>query len=265
MTADRRAVMAGALAAGFALCERANAAPGPGGLDDKTRTWLRFICDLSGRTTYGVLRGQVWGFKPQADDLTTETFAKRLYGYYGLAVRKAQSQPDGSIAMRFKGWSFYTDSETGAVITELVNPYTGKTVQCPPLSGPESKAVYGAGPAAPLDLREKRLGPHAWVDLTRVSRFKPADTTWFKLEADMTSYACRATDLDSRRTFVPSTWAHNLVAEWQTWMKMHGEPGHILFKGDGAAFTDPDDIPADLAAAIDKHFPGGRALVTAWE
>jgi hypothetical protein len=272
MEPDRRAMLAGLLPASLALSAAlANGsalAATSGGLDDRTRTWLKLVSDLSGRSTFAVERGDVWGFKPQADDLTTDAFAKRLYGYWGLLVRQPTTAPDGSIVLKTKGWTFYTHPETGEIVIEILNPYTGQTVQCPPLSGPVFTAAYGAPgapPTAALDLRQRRLDDHAWVEIDRISRFKPKDTTWFKLEADLVSYACRAADLDDpQRRFIPSIWSHNVVAEWQTWMKMHGTPGHILFKGDGACVPNIDAAPAPLKAAIDVHFPGTLAEVKAW-
>jgi len=272
MDADRRKVLAGLIPASLALFAALADAPAfaaaPGAVDDKTRTWLKLVSDLSDRATFAVERGDVWGFKPQADDLTTDAFAKRLYGYWGLLARQATTTPDGSISLKTKGWTFYTHPDTGEIVTEVLDPYTGEKVQCPPLSGPAFTATYGApgaAPAATLDLRQRRLGEHAWVEIDRISRFKPRDTTWSKLEADLVSYACRAADLDDpNKTFIPSIWSHNVVAEWQTWMKMHGTPGHILFKGDGAFIPGLDAAPTPLKAAIEAHFPSTFDAVKAW-
>ena len=44
--------------------------------------------------------GDVWGFLPQADDLAVEDFAKRAYGYAGVAARKMQRRADGAIVVR---------------------------------------------------------------------------------------------------------------------------------------------------------------------
>ena len=258
---DRRSV----IGASFAVCAAAaTGSANAAGLDGATRNWLRLTADLSGRTTWGVLRGDVWGFLPQADDLTTEAFARRLYGYWSLVARKAITQADGSIRVKLKGWTFYLDAETGAIVTRIANPYTGQTVRCPPLSGPAATLSFGGGTAQPVTLRECRIGANVWLELDRISRFKPSDTTWFKLEADLTSYACKAIDLERLDlSHIPNTWSHNLVAEWQTWMKMHGAPGHILFKGDGAFVDGPADVPV-LAAAIEDRFPGTLRDTLAW-
>jgi hypothetical protein len=46
---------------------------------------------------------------------------------------------------------------------------------------------------------------------------------------------------------------------------MHGTPGHILFKGDGAPLADPGEIPGQLVVAIDRYFPGALADTVRWD
>jgi hypothetical protein len=267
---ERRTLLAGLLPAAMAFSAAIDAGPASADalpLDSGTQVWLRLVSDPAGRPTIAVTEGLVWGFKPQADDLTVEAFAKRLYGYLSLAVRIFDRTADGAVSLKTKAWSFYTDPATGEAVEHILNPYTGVQVACPPLSGPVSVVVYGRGESKgpPLDVRQKRIGDHAFLTVSRVSRFKPADTTWFKLEADMTSYACLEADLDRPGGgFVPSTWSHNLVAEWQTWMKMHGTPGHILFKGDGCFVPSLDAAPAHLLADIERAFPKTLEAVRAW-
>jgi hypothetical protein len=262
MVERRRLVGAGfALASGLAVRTAAAAT-----LERGVETWLRLVADPTGRTTFAVEQGMVWGFRPQADDLTIDAFAKRLYGYWSLVARKMARTDDG-VSLTTRGWTFYLHPETGAIVEVVLNPYTGETVQCPPLSGPAFTAHYGtAGPAtSPLDLRERRIGDHAFIDISRISRFKPKDTTWFKLEADLVSYACRSADLDRPGGgLISSTWSHNVVAEWQTWMRMHGTPGHILFKGDGVLMPSMSAAPPALIAAVEARFPGTLAEAEAW-
>jgi hypothetical protein len=220
-------------------------------------TWLRLIADISGRPVFSVLRGDVWGFLPQADDLTPATFARKLYGYWSVVSRTARPGPDGAIALTTKGWSFYLDPTTGEVTTRILNPYTGATVTAKPLSGPASTVVLPRVREEPpgMDLTIRRDGTTAVVDIARISRFTTPEITWFKLEADFNTHLCKAADLDDARlTHVPSTFSHNLVAEWQTWMAMHGAPGHILFRGNGSHVASLEQAPNALLKAIREHF-----------
>ena len=240
----------------------ARAAPSLPALDEGTRIWLRLAADPSGRPVIAVQRGIVWGFRPQADDLQTADFARRLYGYAGVTVRRLAIAADGSAKLRSRGWHVYTDAMTGEAIDRLLNPYTGATVDVPSFAPPATVARYGAPPrpgetaGAPVVFETRRMGEHAWLEQVRLSRFKTPDIGWFKLEADMTTFACRTRDLeDPRGGFLDPTWSHNLVAEWQTWMRMHGAPGHILFRGEGAFVRSVAEAPPELRRGIERLHP----------
>lgn len=264
VTVPRRALLALAPAAA-GLCAlvppaaQAEAQPGPD-------TWLKLVADLTGRTVYSLTEGMVWGFRPQADDLSAADFARPLYGYRSLIARKAL-RADGGVQLRTKGWSFYLDPVSREPIRELLNPYTQAMVACPPLSAPAASAVYG-GPAAtatPQALAARRIGERVWLEVDKISRFKPADTTWFKLEADFTTYQVQVADLARAEAgHIPSVWSHSLTAEWQTWMRMHGQPGHILFNGAGAALPHPEALDPGFRRAIEQAFPGSLAEVRGW-
>ena len=254
MMETRRVVLGEMFAAAVALGGAARAADvAPS--EAAGETWLRLVADLSGRPVFSVLRGDVWGFLPQADDLTPATFARKLYGYWSVVERTALPAPGGATALTTKGWSFYLDPTTGAVTSRILNPYTGAMVTAKPLSGPASTLVLQPGREEPagMDLTIRRDGATAVVDIARVSRFTTPDITWFKLEADFNTHLCKTADLDDRRrTHIPSTFSHNLVAEWQTWMKMHGAPGHILFRGSGSHIASLDQAPMALRKAIEN-------------
>ena len=117
----------------------------------------------------------------------------------------------------------------------------------------------------PYRMRIQKIGSHAFVSSANMIRFKPRDAAWFKLEGNLASHHCRLADLqDPSLSHVPSTYSQNLVAEWQTWTQMHGEPGHILFKGDGVPLFDTAAIPDDLQRVIRAFFPGQLEDVQRW-
>jgi hypothetical protein len=78
------------------------------------------------------------------------------------------------------------------------------------------------------------------------------------------SWDCRSGCALRRLGHIPNTTSHNLVAEWQTWMKMHGAPGHILFVGNGAHAYRPTDLPETFQAAVAREFPGTLAEPLRW-
>ncbi len=256
-------------------------AQGPGVLlpfedpDFTLRTWVRLIADLRGGTHYHVLGGTVFGFRPQSDDVSLAEFARRLYGYRSCTARRASVGDDGAVTIRSRSWSYYTEVESGALIRTLVNPYTGQTVPCPPRASPISEQVFtrdGARPGPtpfpvessdagkPLRFEHSIMGGQVWLRRASFARFKPSDTTWWKLEADLLTYTASVADVRSASTaHIPHTTSHNLVAEWQTWMNMHGSPGHILFVGNGTSTPRLEGLPAALRRDLDAEFPGTLA------
>ena len=139
------------------------------------------------------------------------------------------------------------------------------------VEGPRSSGAAAAYPVEneqgkrPYELRVRVVGDNAFVTETAFNRLKPGNIAWWKLEGSMTSHACRLADLGNRDlTYIPNTWSMNLVAEWQTWMEMHGTPGHILFKGDGAHLWSEDQIPDEIRADIEAVTPGALAEVNRW-
>ena len=265
-----------------AACNGTASAPTP----PPVELFARLVGDLSGKPTLTYMAGTVWGFRPQADDLALADFARRIYGYKSLMVRKLRRLPNGDLAIRQQGWTFYADPLTDVITETLRNPYTGADVKpySPPsapfelayrpdgsfyLPGKEGINPLGNGQSAafeiPFDMRVKTIGPHSFIDTAQFIRFKPGNIDWFKLEATLIGYTCRTADMQNPAlTHIPSTSTMNLVAEWQTWMEMHGAPGHILFKGDGGAIGSIADVPADYRAALASKFAGQFEAALAW-
>ena len=244
------------------------------------RSWARLNADLSGRTLYTCMTGMVFGFLPQADDITLAAFGRRLYGYASLTARKVLVAKEDEIRFMAQSWNCYTDASSGAFIDALLNPYTEKLVRCAPRASPAGEQVQGleglnlasapfpvesSQAGRPLELHYSTIGDHVWIRREGFTRFHPADTTWFKLEADFLTHSARLADLlEPDLDHVPNECQHNLVAEWQTWMNMHGSPGHILFVGAGTHLRDPADVPPVLAQMIATRFPGTLDATRNW-
>ncbi len=245
--------------------------------DFALRAWARLNGDPAGRTSWSTHGGMVYGFLPQADDVSLEAFARQLYQYRAVAVRRMRFDADGTLRIRQRAWSWYANAQTGEFHRAFLNPYTNRTVQCPPRMSPIGELVMTRqGPPPPtaptpfpaelsITGRPMRLdyavvGSHVWARREQFARFRPPDTTWYKLEADLVTHAARLDELrQPGLDHVPNTLSHNLVAEWQTWMNMHGSPGHILFVGQGTSVFRAGDLPDPVQATIEQQFPGTLA------
>ena len=290
---DRRDVLGLAglvgIAAGLGSSDSAAARPQPvpaKPVAEAVELFARLVGDLSGKVTLSYAAGTVWGFRPQADDLSLADFARRIYGYKSLVARKVRRLPSGDYAIKQQGWTFYADPLTDVITDTLHNPYTGADVKpySPPstplelayrrdgsiyLPGNPGANPLGSGQSAqfenPFDMRVRSIGQISFIDTSQFIRFNPANIDWWKLEATLIGYTCRSADLNNLRlTHIPSTWTMNLVAEWQTWMNMHGSPGHILFKGDGTTVASLAQVPVDFRAALNAKFPGQLDRALAW-
>jgi hypothetical protein len=138
------------------------------------------------------------------------------------------------------------------------------------MSGPVSEIVLDANaPNAkpdPYRMRIQRLGSRSFISTTSMARFQSGGISWFKLEGNLDSYNCATSDLENTKlTHIPNSYSQNLIAEWQTWTHMHGQPGHILFKGNGLPLFNALELPDDLMAAIHSFFPGQMEEVLAWK
>ena len=246
---------------------------------DDLMLWAKLKADLSGKTLYSITTGMVWGFRPQADDLTLDEFARRLYGYATCTARRGSIVDGGRVSIRSKSWNFYLHPDTLEFARQVLNPYTGKVVPSAPMIASTRQQIYSVDgpietpsiplevrkPTRPFDLRVRIVGEHAFVDETSFVRFKPLDISWHKLEGTLWSHSCLVRDLtDTSLSHVPSTWSQNLIAEWQTWMGMHGAPGHILFKGDGCNVRRAEQIPDDIRRNIETVTPGGLEETLVW-
>jgi hypothetical protein len=245
------------------------------------RAWARLNGDPGGRVTWTCQGGMVYGFLPQGDDVKLADFARRLYQYRAVVARRMAFRPDGTLLVRQRMWNWYGDSESGEFHDEMLNPYTGRTVKSPPRTSPAFETVMSSAPpppdtrgpypaessltGRPMRLDYAAMGPHVWVRREQFNRFRPGDTTWYKLEGDMVTHVASLDALlDGGRGHITNTTSHNLVAEWQTWMQMHGSPGHILFLGHGAHVFRPDDLPASAQATIERLWPGTLAEPAKW-
>jgi hypothetical protein len=241
----------------------------PNSARDAYTIWAKLHGDLSGKTCFYTTVGDVWGFQPQGDDVTLADFGRRAYGYAGVGVRKMSRRADGAIVIKQKSWNFYRNPLTDELSDQIPNLWTGVTDTAPPMSGPVSETVLEPKPndadKTPYNMTIRKLGKHAFVSTASTARFQSGGITWYKLEGNLDAYQCLAADLtDEHLTHIPNTYSQNLIAEWQTWTKMHGRPGHILFKGNGVPLFDAREVPDDLIAAIAKFFPGQFDEVKAW-
>jgi hypothetical protein len=140
----RRSIMAGLIASVTLLprCTAVSSFPFIPSPAFNVETWGKLTADVSGQTVFAFTQGHVYGFKPQADDLSLNDFAKVLYGYQTCSARKAHFRGDGSVVIRQRTWTWYQDPNTGAFIDALTNSYTGGVVPAKPMGSRISEQAF---------------------------------------------------------------------------------------------------------------------------
>lgn len=194
-----------------------------------------------------------------------------LFRGEGMNIRQCTTIDD---PQKGKGWRMvsrevmlYLDPETGEVLRQWKNPWTGETVDVmhianDPVNGRPSFAVTASG------------APYAIGSLRRQGRwlFMPIEAPLFytnplageyqdyiggKYHAmeifDFAMDADEALDTANRTVHPTVSWVR--ISDWMPWMKMGGREGKIVFNAMGNKLNSFDELPAVLKDEIRKNYP----------
>lgn len=242
------------------------------------RTLGRLQGDLSGRTIWSFTSGQVFGLVP-GDGPPLSEYGRLLYRVEGCAVKMSRTRADGATEERSRSWMFYKDAETGAYLTEFRNPYTGEMVPVPTfrggisgsvmtVNGPEVSANFTMESTVfnrPLQLDWRFFGDQAWIYRHAFTRWLERSSGVHKTEMTLDCWVCRIEDIaDERLTMIPSTYSWTSQTEWQSWLRMRGRPGAMLWRTDGVKLTSVEQLPPEFVAQSEKALPGKLTEPLSW-
>lgn len=209
--------------------------------------------------------GNIYGRSPGLRD-------KLLFKGEGMNIRRCVEVED---AERGKGWRLISrelmlmlDPETGEVLDEWVNPYTGETVEVmhihnDPVNGRPNFARGADGKPLTLDtLREE--GPYVFIPFevplfyTNPLSGDYQDYVGNHYHAmEIFDFAALREDLydSSRPTAYPMvSWVR--VSQWAPWMEMGSRPGEMIFNAMGRKLPGGfEELPAVLKAEIHRNYP----------
>ncbi|MCU0758078.1 MAG: DUF1838 domain-containing protein [Steroidobacteraceae bacterium] len=242
------------------------------------RTLGRLQGDLSGRTIWSFSTGRVFGLVPGEGPPLAE-YGRLMYRTDGVAVKMSRQRADGAVEDRSRNWMFYKDPETNAYLTEFRNPYTGETLPVPTfrggiggtvmtVDGPQVSAnftmestVFGR----PVLLDWRFLGEHAFIHRHAFTRWKEGSTGFHKTEMTLDAWVCRIEDVaNDKLTMIPSTYSWTSQTEWQSWLKMRGRPGAMLWRNESVKLRSIDELPPDFVAQSEKAMPGKLTESLTW-
>jgi hypothetical protein len=215
-----------------------------------------------------------------------------MFGYEVFSSIRLVPQKDGSIERLCREVIFYRNLETGVLMDEWTNPWTGERVKVVDVAndpinfilspeGPRSSRHPAAGKKSPLGAPAGRR--HEWYLLNANTVALEKDTHLFYPSflrpekwarespgpmtrvSEFMRYSIRLEDLENDAlTHIPHTGTWTRVTPWLPWMLMEQAPGHCLYLGMFSTRRDPAGFPADVVDRLKARYPKYLTAPEAW-
>ncbi len=196
------------------------------------------------------------------DDEITALYQMDIASFFEL-----ESDRDGFIRRSLE-IVYSTDVESGELLTEWENPYTGAVV---PVShtpiGPTRMRYGPQGRELPTSLPGAQLESHHETALN-----VEGDGIWFRDDTsavvtqldgkspkpfrvyDWSTYHSKLSDVVDKSTdSAPCTIAFQAISGWQRWMGMGAAPGNLLSRGSGQKVAAFDDLPSSFRTLLAEN------------
>ena len=215
-----------------------------------------------------------------------------MFGYEVFSSIRLIPQQDGSIERLNREVIFYRNLETGVLMDEWTNPWTGERVRVVDVANdPINFILTIDGPRAsrnPDGAKKSPLGTpagrrHHWYMLNSntvalekdVHLFYPSflrPEKWARESpgpmtrvSEFMRYSIRLEDLENDAlTHIPHTGTWTRVTPWLPWMLMDQAPGHCLYLGMFSTRRSPSEYPADVLERLRTHYPKYLTAPDVW-
>ncbi len=193
--------------------------------------------------------------------------AQALFGMKVGMFHRFFQQPDGSFKIAFFELTYFTDLNTGILLKEFNNPFTGKTNQVKQTRlGPEVRRLSTNGLSTPdnpmvhdyaSSLGPARIsGKQIWIPTSVEAVIKfPKPTAPEILLSIYTTISGNLSDaLNIRQISAPCSLAFSNTQPWMPWMGLKDQPGHLMGIANGCKMESIDQLPEDyLVCAREVH------------
>lgn len=234
--------------------------------------WVRLKGDTAGRVTYEWMTGVAYGVPEDAP-------SQNLFHIESVTVRQTRADGAGGFEERNFACRLYKDPATGEYIDHLVNPFTDQKVELTtscnsgfPLrlsaAGMELLSdldLESTGLGRPMTLQLIDAGDHVIVRRDAHSKFVVPSTGEVRREMSVDTFKLSAADLNNPEltSLTPAySWVSN--TQWMSIFGMAGTPGHMIWSINGRKYLDPDDLPAEFRAALERAVPGALSRTIEW-
>lgn len=228
--------------------------------DDEMRMLLQMRGALDDRLVISFLEGVYYG--------VMDAQLTPLYGLSAGLFRRYFARPDGGADYLNFELIYITDLETGGLLREFRNPYSG-AVSTPPQNRlgpgrmtiqPDREIVPAEGPGRATYHRCRPahiVGNDVWI-IEEAAAYVPAPLNYAFNE--MLTYHADARDLaDPKAVHVPTTVNYTPVIGWRPWHGMKDHPAasrsHVTGVCAGRISTSVDDLPAHFLRWTEEFHP----------
>jgi len=200
-----------------------------------------------------------------------------LFDMEGYKVRRSIRLPDDSYHILQREIFVYKDLETGEILDEWFNPFTGETVKVVHLfNDPVNHHVttvfpryYNPGTAErqvepePFLMPWSILGDEAtfffdtntsWKNVLDPKVWKRESTGEYVRVTESEWYTVSLADLETPELLnIPYVGGWSRLGPWLPWMFMGGRPGHLRYRGKKTKLADVDDLNEPLRSYVAKY------------
>ncbi len=234
---------------------------GPEQSVDALTAYIKLGAALDDRLTIWWMDGLRYGVVDQRSEL--------MYGMKVALFQRFFAQPDGNYKLAMFELTYYTDLESGELLEEYKNPYTGivNRVQHVRL-GPEIRTATASGSARPendanLSYFYTRLGPplvhgdYIWIttDVQAGIKFPSPKAPRIRLNHYLTLHGQNSAVKDPAVLSAPASLGFHNILTWEPWMRMGDHPGEMMSHAAGCKLERVDELPSDYLAMAHRVHP----------
>ena len=187
--------------------------------------------------------------------------ARKLCRIDGMSFNRATRLADGGWRYELEECGYWCDLASGRPISELVNPFTGKTVRPRPYRSPQVNQfrdmtitslstnlpvglIYQGSIAAPI-----RVGETLFMTEDLFVKTPPMPPRGPRVQTSMATFASPIAAL-RRDGFVPADFTYNTMNSFVPWLEMDGMPGVQSMRLAGRKAIDSRIVPEWLRTCV---------------
>ena len=187
---------------------------------------------------------------------------KPVVRWEGIEFSRHQKIAENRYRMHGHNLSFPRDLKSGAFVSEVRNPVTGKIVAVPPMALTQDPGLVRS-PSGVITLDKPTLPPRPdYKVLRRENGFVKVDgirvppDSWPVTFLEMGAEARHAaTFADPRQKWLPTEVSGAYVFPWPAWMQMDGASGHMFAAWSGCKLRSIDELPDEFRRRAERDFP----------